>query len=129
MENGIAKANEDHKVYIELRCSMTADLGNGLVYLWGSEDTYAPVYFPYVKKYCPKAWNTINKQGVYNLKFIKGEALDADGRPIKPQEQSHGESFENAVFINVAPTNDNDEDNVDDWEDWETEGNTIDVEF
>ena len=121
--NGIAKANADHKVYIELRCSMTADFGDGPVYLWGSENTYTPIYFPYIKKYCPKAWNTINKQGVYNLKILKGEALDADGRPIKPQAQENGESFENAVFISVAPTDDNDEDYVDDWND--PEDNTV----
>ena len=121
--NGIAKANADHKVYIELRCSMIADFGEGPVYLWGGENTYTPIYFPYIKKYCPKSWNTINKQGVYNMKLIKGEALDANGRPIKPQAQSNGESFENAVFISVAPTDDNDEDYVDDWND--PEDNTV----
>lgn len=113
--NGIAKANTDHKVYIELRCSMTADFGDGPVYLWGGENTYTPIYFPYIKKYCPKSWNTINKQGVYNMKLIKGEALDADGRPIKPQEQTNGEAFENAVFISVAPTDGEENDWVDDW--------------
>jgi hypothetical protein len=51
------------------------------------------------------------------MKLIKGEALDADGRPIKPQVQNSGESFENAEFINVSPTDTNDNDWVDDWED------------
>ena len=116
--NGIAKANADHKVYISLYCSMTADFGDGDVYLWGGQDDYVPVYFPYIKKYCPKSWNTINKQGVYNMKFIKEEALDADGRPIKPQAQTGAnESFENAEFISVSPTDTNDNDWVDDWED------------
>lgn len=117
--NGIAKANADHKAYIELRCSMTTirEGDTTPTYLWGTADTFVPIYFPYKGTYCPKKWNAINRQGVYNLKILKGEALDADGRPIKPQAQENGESFENAVFISVAPTDDNDEDNVDDWND------------
>jgi hypothetical protein len=42
--------------------------------------------------------------------------LDADGKPIEPQTEEEGDSFENAVFIEVAPTDTSDDDNVDDWE-------------
>ena len=115
--DAISVADANHKVYIELRCSMTTERDGQTVYLWGSENSYQPVYFPYIKKYCPKAWNAINRQGTYNLKFIKGEALTAEGKPIKPQTQDEGDSFENAVFITVSPTDENDNDYVDDWED------------
>ena len=87
------------------------------IYLWGTENSYTPIYFPYIGSYCPKKWNSINRQGVYNLRILKGEAFDSNGRPIKPQAQENGESFENAEFINIAPTDENGNDNVDDWED------------
>lgn len=113
----ISNADANHQAYIELRCSMTAERNGNTVYIWGGANSYPSVYLPYVKKYCPKAWNTINKQGVYNLRFIKSEVLDADGKPIEPQTEEEGDSFENAVFIEVAPTDTSDDDNVDDWED------------
>ena len=124
--DGISYANADHKVYIELRCAITTEKKNQTVYLWGNEYSYQPIYFPYLKKNCPKGWNTINRQAVYNIKIVKEEALDSDGRPIKPQEQSneYGE-FQNAVFITVSPTDDLDNDNVDDWEDPEIHEVTI----
>lgn len=116
--DGIAKADEDHKCYIELRCAITVNRNNKTIYVWGSSDTYKSVYFPYVTKYCPKAWNLINRQGTYNLRFTKAEALDAEGRPIKPDEEGEENgTFENAVFIEVAPTDELDNDNVDDWPD------------
>ena len=116
--DGIAKADEDHKCYIELRCAITVFRNDKTVYVWGSETTYKSVYFPYVTKYCPKAWNTINRQGTYNLRFSKAEALDSEGRPIKPEVQGEENgTFENAVFIEVAPTDDNGDDYVDDWGD------------
>ncbi|SNU05328.1 hypothetical protein SAMN06298211_11311 [Prevotellaceae bacterium MN60] len=113
----ISDADANHQVYIELRCSMTAERNGNTVYIWGGANSYPSVYLPYVKKYCPKSWNTINKQGVYNLRFIKSEVLDTDGKPIEPQTEEEGDSFENAVFIEVAPTDTSDDDNVDDWED------------
>lgn len=124
--DGISYANADHKVYIELRCAITTEKNGNTVYLWGNEYSYQPIYFPYIKKNCPKAWNSINRQAVYNIKIVKEEALDSDGRPIKPQEQSneYGE-FQNAVFITVSPTDDLDNDNVDDWEDPEIHEVTI----
>lgn len=124
-EDAISVADANHKVYIELRCSMTTERDGQTVYLWGGENSYQPVYFPYVKKYCPKAWNAINRQGTYNLHFVKGEALTAEGKPIKPQTQDEGDTFENAVFITVSPTDADDNDWVDDWD--EPEG--IDVEL
>ena len=118
--DGIAKADEDHKCYIELRCAITVQRNNQTVYVWGNETTYKSVYFPYVTKYCPKPWNAINRQGTYNLRFSKAEALDSEGKPIKPEEQSNENgSFENAVFIEVAPTDENGDDYVDDWPDQE----------
>ncbi len=116
--DAISAADADHKCYIELRCSMTIQRNNQTVYVWGNSDTYKSVYFPYIKKCCPKAWNTINRQSIYNLKFVKGEALSSDGSPIKPEEQA-GENgqFENAVFIEVAPTDNSNNDNVDNWGD------------
>ena len=115
--NGIAKADSEHKAYIELLCSMTTERDGKTIYLWGTENSYTPIYFPYIGSYCPKKWNSINRQGVYNLRILKGEAFDSNGRPIKPQAQENGESFENAEFINIAPTDENGNDNVDDWED------------
>lgn len=118
--DGIEKADEDHKCYIELRCAMTVERNNQTVYIWGTENTFKPIYLPYVTKYCPKPWNAINRQGTYNLRFIKNEALDSEGKPIKPEiEGDENGTFENAVFIEVAPTDGNDDDNVDDWEDME----------
>ena len=124
--DGISYANADHKCYIELRCAITTEKNNQTVYLWGNEYTYQPIYFPYLKKNCPKAWNSINRQAVYNIKIVKEEALDSEGRPIKPQEQSneYGD-FQNAVFITVSPTDDQDNDIVDDWEDPEIHDVTI----
>ncbi len=116
--DGIAKADEDHKCYIELRCAITVERNNQTVYVWGNETTYKSVYFPYVMKYCPKPWNAINRQGTYNLRFTKTEALDSEGRPIKPEVQGdENGTFENAVFIEVAPTDADNNDNVDDWGD------------
>lgn len=116
--DAISYADADHKCYIELRCSMTIQRGNETVYIYGDEDTYKSVYFPYVKKYCPKAWNSINRQSVYNLRILKNEALDMYGKPIKPEEKTdENGSFENAVFIEVAPTDADNNDNVDDWGD------------
>ncbi len=116
--DAISYADADHKCYIELRCSMTIQRDNETVYIYGDEDTYKPVYFPYIKKYCPKVWNTINRQSVYNLRILKAEALAADGKPIKPEEKNNENgSFENAVFIEVAPTDADNNDNVDDWGD------------
>ena len=115
--DAISVANTNHQVYIELRCSMTIERDGQTVYVWGGENSYQPVYFPYIKKYCPKAWNAINRQGTYNLHFVKGEALTSEGKPIKPQTEEEGDSFENAVFITVSPTDNGDNDNVDDWED------------
>ena len=116
--DAISYANAAHKVYIELRCAMTTVRNNQTIYIWGSDTNFQPIYFPYVKKYCPKAWNVINRQSVYNLKIVKEEALDSEGRPIKPQEQSDEMGdFENAVFVTVAPTDENGDDYVDDWGD------------
>lgn len=115
----ISDADAAHQTYIELRCSMTAERNGNTIYVWGGENSYQSVYLPYVKKYCPKSWNGINKQGVYNLRFIKTEVLDSEGKPIEPQSEDDGDSFENAVFVEVAPTDDSDNDNVDDWEDME----------
>lgn len=128
--DGIAKANTDHKTYIELKCQITTVRDNQTVYLWGSadgvgRDQYQSVYFPYVRKYCPKPWNAINRQGTYNLRFTKNEALDSGGKPIKPQTQDQGDTFENAVFISVAPTDENGDDWVEDWEDPEEVDVTI----
>ncbi len=117
--DAISYADADHKCYIELRCSMTIQRDNQTVYIYGDEDTFKPVYIPYVKKNCPKAWNAINRQSTYNIRLQKAEVLDSDGKPIKPEENENGGSFENAVFIEVAPTDDSDNDNVDDWEDME----------
>lgn len=117
-EDAISVANANHKVYIELRCAMTIQRDNQTVYVFGGPNTFKPVYFPYIKKYCPKAWNAVNRQGVYNLKIVKAEALDSDGSPIKPEELAdENGQFENAVFIEVAPTDDYNNDNVDDWPD------------
>jgi len=117
-EDAISVANANHKAYIELRCAMTIQRDGQTVYVLGGPDTFKPVYFPYIKKYCPKAWNAINRQGVYNLKIVKAEALDAEGAPIKPEElQDENGQFENAVFLEVAPTDDYGNDNVDDWPD------------
>ena len=114
----IANADADHKCYIELRCAITVDRNDKTTYVWGSETTYKSVYFPYNTNYCPKPWNVINRQGTYNLKFAKTEALDSEGRPIKPEVQGEENgTFENAVFIEVAPTDDNGDDYVDDWGD------------
>lgn len=116
--DAISVANANHKAYIELRCAMTIERDGQTVYVWGSSDTYKSVYFPYVKKYCPKVWSAINRQAVYNLKIIKTETLDAEGAPIKPEELAdENGQFENAVFIEVAPTDDYGDDNVDDWPD------------
>ena len=116
--DAISVANANHKAYIELRCAMTIQRDGQTVYVLGGPGTYKSVYFPYIKKYCPKAWNTINRQSVYNLKIVKAEALDSDGAPIKPEElQDENGQFENAVFIEVAPTDDYGNDNVDDWPD------------
>ena len=116
--DAISYADADHKCYIELRCSMTIQRDNETVYIYGDEDTYKPVYIPYIKKNCPKAWNTINRQSTYNISLKKAEALAADGRPIKPEEKDNENgSFENAVFIEVAPTDANGDDYVDDWGD------------
>ena len=118
--DGIEKADEDHKCYIELRCAITVERNSQTTYIWGTENTYKSVYLPYVTKYCPKPWNVINRQGTYNLRFIKTEALDSEGKPIKPEiAGDENGTFENAVFIEVAPTDDSDNDNVDDWEDME----------
>ncbi len=116
--DAISYANANHKCYIELRCAITTVRNNKTIYVWGNEDTYPPIYFPYLKKYCAKSWNVINRQAVYNLSIVKAEALDSDGKPIKPQAQNdeYGQ-FENAVFIEVAPTDDLNKDNVDDWGD------------
>ena len=117
-EDAISVANANHKAYIELRCAMTIQRDNQTVYVFGGPDTFKSVYFPYIKKYCPKAWNAINRQGVYNLKIVKAEALDSEGSPIKPEElQDENGQFENAVFLEVAPTDDYGNDNVDDWPD------------
>ena len=117
-EDAISVADANHKAYIELRCAMTIQRNDQTVYVWGSSESYKPVYFPYIKKYCPKAWNAINRQGVYNLKIVKTEALGSDGGPIKPEELTNENGqFENAVFIEVAPTDNLDNDNVDDWPD------------
>ena len=114
----ISDADADHKCYIELRCAITVDRNNQTVYVWGNENTYKSVYFPYNPNYCPKPWNGINRQGTYNLRFSKTEALDSDGRPIKPEVQGdENGTFENAVFIEVAPIDDNGDDYVDDWGD------------
>ena len=108
--DAISVANTNHKAYIVLECAMTAEIDNQTVYVWGSETTYKPVYFPYKAAYCPRAWNAINKQGIYNLKIIDGEALDAEGKPIKPEErQNENNSFVNAEFITVSPSKDNGE--------------------
>lgn len=116
--DAISVANTNHKAYIELRCSMTIQRDGQTVYVWGSPDTYKSVYFPYIKKYCPKTWNTINRQSIYNLKILKTEAFDSEGAPIKPEElQNENGQFENAVFLEVAPTDDYGNDNVDDWPD------------
>ena len=116
--DAISVADANHKAYIELRCAMTIERDGQTVYVWGSSDTYKSVYFPYVKKYCPKVWNVINRQAVYNLRIIKTETLDSDGAPIKPEElQNENGQFENAVFLEVAPTDDYGNDNVDDWPD------------
>jgi len=116
--DAISYADADHKCYIELRCSMTIERDNQTVYIFGDEDTYKPVYIPYIKKNCPKAWNTINRQSTYNISLKKAEALAADGKPIKPEEKDNENgSFENAVFIEVAPIDDLGNDNVDDWGD------------
>ena len=116
--DAISYADADNKCYIELRCSMTIQRDNQTVYIWGDEDTFKSVYIPYVKKNCPKAWNTINRQSTYNIRLLKAETLDSDGKPIKPEEKDNeGGSFENAVFIEVAPTDEDNNDNVDDWED------------
>lgn len=117
-EDAISVANANHKAYIELRCAMTIQRDGQTVYVLGGPTTFRSVYFPYIKKYCPKAWNAINRQGVYNLKIVKAEALDAEGAPIKPEELAdENGQFENAVFIEVAPTDDYGDDNVDDWPD------------
>ncbi len=116
--DAISVANANHKAYIVLECAMTAEIDNQTVYVWGSETTFKPVYFPYRAAYCPRAWNAINKQGIYNLKIIDGDALDAEGRPIKPEErENENNSFVNAEFITVSPSKDNGEDDVDDWPD------------
>lgn len=116
--DAISVANANHKAYIVLECAMTAEIDNQTVYVWGSETTFKPVYFPYKAAYCPRAWNAINKQGIYNLKIVDGEALDADGKPIKPEErENENNSFVNAEFITVSPSKDNGEDDVDDWPD------------
>ena len=117
-EDAISVANANHKAYIELRCAMTIQRDNQTVYVLGGPTTFRPVYFPYIKKYCPKAWNAVNRQGVYNLKIVKAEALDSNGSPIRPEELTdENGQFENAVFIEVAPTDDYNNDNVDDWPD------------
>ena len=117
-EDAISVANANHKAYIELRCAMTIERDGQTVYVWGGPDNFKSVYFPYIKKYCPKAWNAINRQGVYNLRVIKSETLDSEGSPIKPEElQDENGQFENAVFLEVAPTDDYGNDNVDDWPD------------
>lgn len=124
--DAISVANANHKCYIELRCAMTIERDGQTVYVWGGPDNFKSVYFPYIKKYCPKAWNAINRQGVYNLRVIKTETLDAEGAPIKPEElQDENGQFENAVFLEVAPTDDYGDDNVDDWPD----ANVIDMKF
>ena len=124
--DAISVANANHKAYIELRCAMTIQRDNQTVYVLGGPDTYKSVYFPYIKKYCPKAWNAVNRQGVYNLKIVKAEALDSEGAPIKPEElQDENGQFENAVFLEVAPTDDYGDDNVDDWPD----ADIIDMKF
>ena len=116
--DAISYADADHKCYIELRCSMTIQRDNETVYIYGDEDTYKPVYIPYIKKNCPKAWNTINRQSTYNISLKKAEALAADGTPIKPEEKNNENgTFENAVFIEVAPIDANGDDYVDDWGD------------
>ena len=116
--DAISVANTNHKCYIELRCTMTIQRDNQTVYVWGGPDNFKSVYFPYIKKYCPKTWNTINRQSIYNLKIVKAEALDAEGAPIKPEELAdENGQFENAVFLEVAPTDDYGNDNVDDWPD------------
>lgn len=116
--DAISVANANHKAYIELRCAMTIQRDGQTVYVWGSSDTYKPVYFPYIKKYCPKVWNVINRQGIYNLRILKAETFDSDGAPIKPEELAdENGQFENAVFLEVAPTDDYGNDNVDDWPD------------
>ena len=117
-EDAISVANANHKAYIELRCAMTIERDGQTVYVWGGPDNFKSVYFPYIKKYCPKAWNAINRQGVYNLRVIKSETLDSEGSPIKPEELAdENGQFENAVFLEVAPTDDYGNDNVDDWPD------------
>ncbi len=116
--DAISVANANHKAYIILECAMTSVIDNQTVYVWGSETTFKPVYFPYKASCCPRAWNGINKQGVYNLKIVEGDALDAEGKPIKPEErENENNSFINAEFITVSPTTDNGEDDVDDWPD------------
>ena len=129
-EDAISVANTNKKAYIELKCAMTTVIDDKTVYIWGDIDnqnnvTYESVYFPYKGVNCPRAWDAINKQGVYNLHFVNGEALDKDGKPIKPQSKRDGDTFQDAEFINISPMDENGDDWVDDWPDPTSE----DIEF
>jgi hypothetical protein len=119
-EDAISVADADHKCYVELKCQITATVGDQTYYVWGSKDgterpKYESIYLPYNGRNASPKFATTGASGVYKINIAETTALDEYGKPIKPKETTGGAMFRDAEFITVSTADEDGNDNVDDW--------------